>query len=126
RSRSRSPCGRSWRPGERPGRSLHEHRLGPHPKDGARVTSVLVVDDEAAILRAVGAGLEARGYEVRRAATGQAAIDAVTLESPELVVLDLGLPDIDGVEVCRRIRAWSAVPIIVLSAAGAEDRNVGA
>jgi len=90
------------------------------------VTRVLVVDDEAAILRAVGAGLEARGYEVRRAATGQAAIDAVTLESPELVVLDLGLPDIDGVEVCRRIRAWSAVPIIVLSADGAEDRKVGA
>ena len=90
------------------------------------MTVVLVVDDEAAILRAVGAGLEARGYEVRTAATGQAAVDAVTLESPELVVLDLGLPDIDGVEVCRRIRGWSAVPIIVLSADGAEDRKVGA
>jgi len=89
-------------------------------------TRVLVVDDEAAILRAVGAGLQARGYEVRTAATGQAAIDTVALESPELVVLDLGLPDIDGVEVCRRIRGWSAVPIIVLSADGAEDRKVGA
>jgi two-component system KDP operon response regulator KdpE len=88
--------------------------------------TVLVVDDEPAILRAVGAGLKARGYQVLTAERGQAAVDTIALESPDLVVLDLGLPDIDGVEVCRRVRAWSDVPIIVLSADGADDRKVRA
>jgi two-component system, OmpR family, KDP operon response regulator KdpE len=88
------------------------------------VTKVLVVDDEPALLRAVGAALRARNYEVDTAATGQAAIDAVALEAPDLVVLDLGLPDLDGIEVCRRVRQWSDVPIVVLSAEGSEDRKV--
>ena len=88
------------------------------------MTSVLVVDDESAILRAVGAGLRARGYEVEAVATGQAAIDAVAVRPPDVVVLDLNLPDIDGVEVCRRIRSWSDVPIIVLSAEGSDTRKV--
>jgi two-component system KDP operon response regulator KdpE len=87
---------------------------------------VLVVDDEPAILRAVGTALRARGYDVETAATGQAAIDTTALRAPDVVVLDLGLPDIDGIEVCRRIRAWSSVPIVVLSAEGAEDRKVSA
>jgi len=87
-------------------------------------TTVLVVDDEPAILRAVRAGLEARGYRVRTATTGQAAIDTTALEAPDLVVLDLGLPDIDGVDVCRRIRGWSDVPIVVLSADGSDRRKV--
>src|SRR5207247_5309937 len=58
------------------------------------------------------------------AMTGQAAIDAVALDPPDLIVLDLGLPDIDGIEVCRRIREWSDVPIVVLSAEGSEQRKV--
>ena len=86
--------------------------------------TVLVVDDEPAILRALRAGLEARGYRVLTAVTGQQAIDLTALETPALVVLDLNLPDIDGVEVCRRIRGWTDVPIVVLSAEGSESRKV--
>ena len=85
---------------------------------------ILVVDDEPAILRAVGAGLEARGFRVVTAATGQAALDAIATDVPDVVVLDLNLPDIDGVEVCRRVRTWSDVPIVVLSAEGSEHRKV--
>ena len=90
------------------------------------MTVVLVVDDERGIRRAVGAGLQARGYEVLHAATGQEALDATALENPDVLVLDLGLPDIDGVEVCRRIRSWSAVPIIVLTAEGSDERKLRA
>ncbi|MEA2971736.1 MAG: two-component system, OmpR family, operon response regulator KdpE [Actinomycetota bacterium] len=92
----------------------------------AHVQTVLVVDDEPAILRALRAGLEARGYRVLTAVTGQQAIDLTALETPALVVLDLNLPDIDGVEVCRRIRGWTDVPIVVLSAEGSESRKVSA
>jgi two-component system, OmpR family, KDP operon response regulator KdpE len=88
------------------------------------VTTVLVVDDEPAILRALRAGLEARGYAVLTATSGQQAIDVTALEAPDLVVLDLNLPDLDGVEVCRRIRGWAQVPIVVLSAEGSEKRKV--
>ncbi len=88
--------------------------------------TVLVVDDEPAILRAVGAALQARGYRVLTVTGGQAAIEVTASECPDLVVLDLGLPDLDGVEVCRRVREWSDVPDIVLSADGAEDRKVQA
>ena len=87
---------------------------------------ILVVDDEPAIVRALGAALRARGYEVIAATTGQAAIDACATEDPIAVVLDLGLPDLDGIDVCRRIRQWSDVPIIVLTAEGAEDRKIAA
>jgi two-component system, OmpR family, KDP operon response regulator KdpE len=85
---------------------------------------VLVVDDEPAILRALTSALSARGYKVRRAETGQQAIDEVAVDPPDAVVLELGLPDIDGVDVCRRIRTWTNVPIIVLSADGADARKV--
>jgi two-component system, OmpR family, KDP operon response regulator KdpE len=88
------------------------------------VTRVLVVDDEPALLRAVGAALKARDYDVETVATGQAAIDAIALTPPDVVVLDLGLPDLDGIEVCRRVREWSDVPIVVLSAEGSEARKV--
>ena len=87
---------------------------------------MLVVDDEAAILRALRAGLEARGYRVRTATSGQEAIDTTALEAPDVVVLDLGLPDLDGIEVCRRIRGWTDVPIVVLSADGSDSRKVEA
>jgi two-component system KDP operon response regulator KdpE len=90
------------------------------------VTSVLVVDDEPSIRRTLSAGLTARGYEVRTASDGEAAIAAVAVDPPDLVILDLGLPDIDGTEVCRRIRTWSAVPIIVLSAQGSDHWKVTA
>lgn len=87
---------------------------------------VLVVDDEPAILRALTVALRARGYVVRTATTGQEALEETALASPAAVILDLGLPDIDGVEVCRRIREWSEVPIVVLTADGADDRKVAA
>jgi two-component system KDP operon response regulator KdpE len=88
------------------------------------MSTILVVDDEPGILRALRAGLEARGFRVITAVTGQAAIDATAVEAPDAVVLDLNLPDIDGVEVCRRVRQWSDVPIVVLSAEGSEHRKV--
>lgn len=88
------------------------------------MTRVLVVDDEPAILRAVRAGLAAREYEVTTATTGREALASITTEVPDVVVLDLGLPDIDGIEVCRSVRAWSEVPIIVLSAESTEHRKV--
>jgi two-component system KDP operon response regulator KdpE len=88
------------------------------------MTRVLVVDDEPALLRAVGAALKARDYDVDTVGTGQGAIDAIALAAPDVVVLDLGLPDLDGIEVCRRVREWSDVPIVVLSAEGSEARKV--
>jgi two-component system KDP operon response regulator KdpE len=87
---------------------------------------VLVVDDEPAILRALTSALTARGYRVSQAVDGQSAIDSVAVDPPDVVVLDLRLPDIDGVEVCRRVRTWSDVPIIVLSANGIDERKVEA
>ena len=72
-------------------------------------------------------GLAARGYEVVLARTGRRApLRQASLTDPDVVVLDLGLPDLDGVEICRRIRHWSKVPILVLSAVGAEERKVAA
>jgi two-component system KDP operon response regulator KdpE len=90
------------------------------------MAKVLVVDDEPAILRALRAGLEARGHLALLATTGQAAIGMVATEAPDVVVLDLGLPDMDGLDVCRRIREWSDVPIVVLTAEGSDDRKVQA
>lgn len=88
--------------------------------------TILVVDDEPAILRAVGAALEARGYRTLTAASGGEALTTATGTTLDAIVLDLGLPDMDGVEVCRRIRAWSTTPIIVLTVESAEDRKVTA
>ena len=85
---------------------------------------VLVVDDDASIRKTVGAGLRARNLTVRLVATGQDAIEDTRAHEPAVVVLDLGLPDIDGVDVVRAIRAQSAVPIIVLSADGSDTRKV--
>lgn len=87
---------------------------------------VLVVDDEPGIVRALTAALTARGHSVLTAATGAEAIEAVRDRRPHVVILDLGLPDIDGVEVCRRLREWTSVPVIVLTAEGAEERKVEA
>ncbi len=90
------------------------------------MTKVLVVDDDQALLKALRIGLTARGDEVVTAHSGSEAINQVALAVPELVILDLGLPDIDGIEVCRRIREFSNVPIVVLSAYGDERRKVEA
>lgn len=87
---------------------------------------ILLVDDEVAIQRTVGPLLRSRGYEVDLAATGTEALDMFTQRTPGLVVLDLGLPDLEGTEVCRRIREKSPVPIIVLSARGSEADKVNA
>jgi two-component system KDP operon response regulator KdpE len=93
--------------------------MSPRPR-------ILLVDDEAGIQRAVGPLLRSRGYEVDIAGTGSEALTLFAGRTPELVVLDLGLPDLEGTEVCRRIRAKSQVPIIVLSARGAEADKVNA
>jgi two-component system KDP operon response regulator KdpE len=88
------------------------------------VTVILLVDDEPAIRRSVSAGLAARDYDVRLAENGEQAVTAVAADPPDLVILDLGLPDIDGVDVVKRIRAWSQVPIVVLSAEASDYRKV--
>ncbi len=90
------------------------------------MTRVLVIDDDASLLRALRIGLNARGYEVVLARTGADGIAQAALVDPDVVVLDLGLGDLDGLEVCKRIRSWSTVPVVVLSAAGDERRKVAA
>jgi two-component system KDP operon response regulator KdpE len=85
---------------------------------------VLVIEDERSMARIMAASLQARGYEVMVARTGQDGLDRSAAENPAVVILDLGLPDIDGIEVCRRIRQWSRAPIIVVTADGAEDRKI--
>jgi two-component system, OmpR family, KDP operon response regulator KdpE len=90
------------------------------------VTRVLVVDDEPPIVRAVAANLRARGFEVLTAANGETALTAVETHQPDCVVLDLGLPGIDGVDVIRGLRGWSQVPIVVLSVREAEGDKVAA
>src|SRR5271165_2723928 len=87
---------------------------------------VIVIDDDRSLLRAVRVGLAARGHEVSVAASGEEGLSKAALDEPEIVLLDLGLPDLDGLEVCHRIRQWSTVPIIVLSATGLESRKVAA
>jgi two-component system KDP operon response regulator KdpE len=87
---------------------------------------ILLVDDEVSIQRAVGPLLRSRGYEVDIAGTGAQALEMFAERKPALIVLDLGLPDLEGTEVCRRIRATSQVPIVVLSARGAEADKVNA
>ncbi len=82
--------------------------------------SILVVDDEPHVRRLVKANLESSGYKVLTAADGQEAIEAVEQETPDLVILDLMLPKLDGYAVCRRIREFSTVPIIMLTARSAE------
>lgn len=85
---------------------------------------VLVVDDEIAIQRFLRVALNGQGFIVNEAATGDDALQAITLNRPDLVILDLGLPDMDGVEVTRRVREWSTVPIIILSVREQEDEKI--
>ncbi len=87
---------------------------------------VLVCDDEPQILRALKVILRDAGFEAVTAATGEEALDRAAVKPPEAAILDLMLPDIDGVELTRRLREWSEMPILVLSAVGEEDRKVEA
>jgi two-component system KDP operon response regulator KdpE len=91
-----------------------------------RASRILLVDDEVVIQRALAPLLRSHGYEVEVAGTGREALSAVAARSPDLIVLDLGLPDLDGAEVCRRIRLESKAPIVVLSARGGEADKVAA
>jgi two-component system KDP operon response regulator KdpE len=90
------------------------------------VTRVLVVDDEPSILRALRINLSARHYQVSTASDGTSGLSAMARDRPDVVVLDLGLPDMDGTEVIRGIRGWTSTPIIVLSVWGHESQKVAA
>ena len=86
--------------------------------------SVLVVDDEIQIRRFLRTGFELDGFMVHEAETGAEALRAATLQPSDLVILDLGLPDMDGADVLGRLRSWSSVPLIVLSVRGSENEKV--
>jgi two-component system KDP operon response regulator KdpE len=87
---------------------------------------VLVVDDEPQILRALRTSLQAREYDVLSAETGEEGLAAAAAQEPDLIVLDLGLPDLDGADVIKRLRAWSEVPVIVLSVRERQTDKIGA
>ena len=87
---------------------------------------ILVVDDEPQLTRVLRTGLKSRGYDVRAAADGLAAFETFSDWHPDLVITDLAMPNVDGLELCRRVRAISQVPIIVLSAKGEEKTKVEA
>jgi len=91
-----------------------------------RSARILLVDDEVPIQRALAPLLRSRGYDVDVAGTGHDALQSMHANPPDLIVLDLGLPDLEGTEVCRRVRAESDVPIVILSARGSETEKVAA
>jgi two-component system KDP operon response regulator KdpE len=90
------------------------------------MTRILVVDDEPQILRTLATNLRARGIEVDLAGNASEALRSLAASRPDLVLLDLGLPDGDGIDLVHRLRAWTTVPIIVLSARGREEDKVAA
>ena len=90
------------------------------------MSRVLVVDDELPMRRTLDIGLRARGYEVDLAASGEEALTVAARTQPDVVILDLGLPGIDGIQVAQSLRGWTEVPIIVLSARGSEAVKVAA
>jgi two-component system KDP operon response regulator KdpE len=87
---------------------------------------LLVIEDEVQIRRLLRVCLERNGYQVAEAATGEGGIDAAIQLQPQIILLDLGLPDIDGLLVLKRLREWSQVPILILSVRGREDDKIGA
>jgi two-component system, OmpR family, KDP operon response regulator KdpE len=87
---------------------------------------VLLVDDDATLRSTLGIGLRAEGHDVLIAADGRTALEALRDDKPDLVVLDLGLPDVSGIEVLRRLRAWSTTPVVVLSARAESTEKVQA
>jgi len=98
----------------------------PSAEGAAREPLVLVVEDEPQVMRFLRATLPAHGYRMAEAATGREALVEAGTRGPDLVLLDLGLPDMDGTEVTRQIRKWSPLPIIVVSARGQERDKVEA
>ena len=90
------------------------------------MTTILTVDDDPHVLRSLRAALESHGYQVRAAPSGQSALEACASERPDVVLLDLAMPGLDGVEVCRRLRSFSQIPILVLSARVQEGEKVRA
>ena len=91
-----------------------------------RPAQILLVDDELSIQRAMAPLLRSRGYSVTMAGTGREALDLFARERPDLLILDLGLPDMNGIEVCRQVRELADTPILILSARGAEKDKVAA
>ena len=91
-----------------------------------RPARVLVCDDEAQVLRGLRIVLREAGFDVESTATAREALDAAALRPPDAAIVDLMLPDASGIEVCRRLRAWSGMPILLLSAVGDEDQKVAA
>jgi len=92
--------------------------------DDPTKSDVLVIDDEAQIRRLLRLTLEDAGYAVREAATGQAGLDEVARQSPDAIILDLGLPDLPGVDVLKRVREWNPVPVLILSVFGQEGSKI--
>jgi two-component system, OmpR family, KDP operon response regulator KdpE len=90
------------------------------------MTRVLVVDDEPSILRALRINLTARKYDVTTATDGASGLAAIARDRPDVIILDLGLPDMDGTEIIHGVRGWATTPIIVLSAWGQESQKVAA
>jgi two-component system, OmpR family, KDP operon response regulator KdpE len=91
-----------------------------------QAAKVLVIDDDPSLLRALRVGLRTSGHDVTTASTGEQGISRAALGRPDVIVLDLGLPDLGGIAVVARIRQWSDVPILVLSATETEERKVAA
>ena len=89
-------------------------------------TSLLIVDDERQIRRLLRVTLEGAGYQVREAEAGQPGLQEVAHQAPDGIILDLGLPDLNGIEVIRRLREWSKVPVLVLSVREGEDDKITA
>jgi two-component system, OmpR family, KDP operon response regulator KdpE len=89
-------------------------------------TNILIVDDEEAIRQFLSVTLESQGYGIMEAATGKEALSCVSSQRPNLIVLDLVLPDIDGVEITRRLRQWTQIPIIILSVRGSDKDKIAA
>lgn len=87
---------------------------------------ILVIDDEPQIVRALRTILSQRGYEVTTASRGEEGLTMVAVTPPDVIILDLSLPDIDGIEVCRKLRTWTKIPIIILSVREAEHEKVKA
>src|ERR1700754_5032011 len=92
----------------------------------AHAARILVCDDEPQIVRALRVILRDAGFEAVTASTGEEALDLAAVRPPQAAIVDLMLPDLDGIEVTRRLREWSEMPIVVLSAVGEEDRKVEA
>ena len=99
---------------------------GEHAAGAGLAPLILVVEDEPQVLRVLRAALPAHGYRLTEATRGEEALVAAATRAPDLVLLDLSLPDLDGVEVTRRLREWSTVPVVVVSARGQESDKIQA